>query len=59
MNLTQNDKIDQIKNETLVVGVDIGKENNYARALDNRGRELKEHINLKTQEKASALLING
>lgn len=44
MNFTQNDKIEQIKNETLVVGVDIGKENNYARALDNRGRELKKHI---------------
>ena len=27
MNFTQNDKIEQIKNETLVVGVDIGKEN--------------------------------
>ena len=44
MNLTHNDKIEQIKDETLVVGVDIGKETNYARALDNRGRELKKHV---------------
>lgn len=44
MNFTQNDKIEQIKFETLVVGVDIGKETNYARALDYRGRELKKLI---------------
>jgi transposase len=44
MNFTQNDKIEQIKNETLVVGVDIGKETNFARVLDYRGRELKKLI---------------
>jgi hypothetical protein len=33
MNFTQNDKIEQIKNETLVVRVDMGKETNFARAL--------------------------
>lgn len=44
MNLTQNDKIEQIKNETLVVRVDIDKENHYTRAFDNRDRELKKYI---------------
>ncbi len=44
MNFTQNDKIEQIKNETLVVGVDIGKETNFARTLDYRGRELKKLV---------------
>ena len=39
MKRTQNEKILQIKNETLVVGIDIGKENHYARAFDNRGIE--------------------
>jgi len=39
MKRTQNEKILQIKNETLVVGVDIGKETHYARAFDNRGIE--------------------
>lgn len=39
MKHTQNDKILQIKNETLVVGIDIGKETHYARAFDNRGIE--------------------
>ena len=40
MKCTQNEKILQIKNETLVVGIDIGKEMHYARAFDYRGIEL-------------------
>jgi transposase len=40
MKRTQNEKILQIKNETLVVGIDIGKDTHYARAFDNRGIEL-------------------
>ncbi|ATW26723.1 IS110 family transposase [Candidatus Formimonas warabiya] len=40
MKRTQNEKILQIKNETLVVGIDIGKNNHYARAFDYRGMEL-------------------
>ncbi len=37
---TQNEKISQIKIETLVVGIDIGKETHYARAFDYRVLEL-------------------
>ena len=40
MKNTQNEKISQIKIETLVVGIDIGKETHYARAFDYRGIEL-------------------
>lgn len=40
MKRTQNEKILQIKIETLVVGIDIGKETHYARAFDYRGIEL-------------------
>jgi len=40
MKRNQNEKISQIKNETLVVGIDIGKETHYARAFDYRGIEL-------------------
>lgn len=40
MKYTQNEKILQMKTETLVVGIDIGKETHYARAFDNRGIEL-------------------
>ena len=39
MKFTQNERILQIKNETLVVGIDIGKESHYARAFDHRGIE--------------------
>ena len=37
MNYTQNQKIMQVKNETLVVGVDIAKHTHVARAQDYRG----------------------
>lgn len=40
MKYTQNEKLMQIKNETLIVGVDIGSETHYARAFDYRGIEL-------------------
>jgi transposase len=40
MKRTQNEKILQIKHQTLVVGIDIGKETHYARAFDFRGIEL-------------------
>ena len=40
---TQNDKIEQVTEKTLVVGVDIGSTKQYARAFDYRGREL-DHV---------------
>lgn len=40
MNFTQNEKISQVTNETLVVGIDISSENHYVRAFDWRGIEL-------------------
>lgn len=40
MNYTQNHKIAQVTENTLVVGVDIGSEQHYARAFDWRGMEL-------------------
>jgi transposase len=39
MNCTQNEKLLQITPETLVVGVDIGSEYHFARAIDFRGYE--------------------
>ena len=36
MNLTQNDRLNQVTAETLVVGVDIGSQMHYARAFDWR-----------------------
>lgn len=40
MKYTQNAKILQVTNETLIVGVDIASEIHYARAFDNRGLEI-------------------
>ncbi|WP_026906195.1 IS110 family transposase [Paucisalibacillus globulus] len=37
MNYKQNEKINQLTEETLIVGVDIAKERHVARAQDNRG----------------------
>lgn len=44
MNNKQNQKIMQITSETIVVGVDIGSEENYARAFDYRGIELSKKV---------------
>ena len=40
MDYTQNIKIAQVTEKTLVVGVDIGSETNFARAFNWRGQEL-------------------
>lgn len=40
MNYTQNRKIMQVTETTLVVGVDIGSQYHYARAFDWRGIEI-------------------
>ena len=40
MNYKQNEKINQVKESTLVVGIDIGSTKQYARAFDWRGIEL-------------------
>lgn len=40
MSITQNEKISQVSETTLVVGIDISSETHYARAFDFRGREV-------------------
>ena len=44
MNYTQNKKIAQVTDATMVVGIDIGRQMHYARAFDNRGRELTKRV---------------
>lgn len=39
MKYTQNDRINQITDDTLIIGVDIASDTHYARAFDNRGIE--------------------
>lgn len=40
MKSTQNKKIQQVKETTLVVGIDVGSEKHYFRAFNWRGIEL-------------------
>lgn len=44
MNYTQNEKIDQVIDTTMVVGLDIGSQIHYVRAFDNRGREVTKRV---------------
>lgn len=44
MNYTQNEKIEQVTEKTLVLGVDIGSLEHYVRAFDWRGRELTKKV---------------
>ena len=44
MNYTQNSKIAQVTEKTLVVGVDIGSETNFSRAFNWRGQELSQKV---------------
>ena len=44
MNYTQNEKIEQVTDTTLAVGIDIGSQLHYARTFDNRGRELTKKV---------------
>lgn len=39
MNFTQNNRLSQVTADTLVVGVDIGSQDHYARGFDWRGFE--------------------
>lgn len=44
MNYTQHEKIEQVTDTTKVVGIDIGSQIHYARAFDNRGRNLRKEF---------------
>jgi transposase len=51
MKYTQNFKIMQITERTLIVGVDIAKKKHYARAFDWRGIELSKVISFRTDKR--------
>ena len=44
MNYTQNEKIAQVTETTLVIGIDVGSEFHYARAFDWRGYEYSKKV---------------
>lgn len=60
MNYTQNNKISQVDNKTLVVGIDIGSDFNYARCFDWRGIEFtKKHSVSRIPDRAIKIIMNG
>ncbi len=58
MNYTQNEKIMQVKNSTLVVGVDIAKNKHAARAFDFRGIEYDKAIFFENNEAGFKKLLH-
>lgn len=44
MNYTQNEKIEQVTDTSMVVGVDIGSQTHYAWVFDDRERELTKRV---------------
>lgn len=44
MNYTQNKKIEQVTADTLIIGIDIVSDFNYASAFDRRGVEVAKRV---------------
>ena len=62
MKYSQNERILQITEETLIVGVDVGSQTHYARAFDFRGIELGKLIKLNNNMSGFSLFkawVNG
>lgn len=49
MNCTQNERINQVKEDTIIIGIDIASELHYARAFDWRGIELGKVISFENE----------
>ncbi|WP_079527766.1 IS110 family transposase [Halobacillus hunanensis] len=44
MDFTQNERLAQINEQTLIIGVDVAKHKHVARAIDDRGRDLSKRL---------------
>lgn len=44
MDFTQNERLDQITENTLIIGIDVAKHKHVARAIDDRGRDLAKRL---------------
>jgi len=44
MDFTQNNRLEQITDETLIIGIDVAKHKHVARAIDDRGRDLAKRL---------------
>lgn len=44
MDFTQNNRLEQITDKTLIIGIDVAKDKHVARAIDDRGRDLAKRL---------------
>ncbi|WP_255259758.1 IS110 family transposase [Lentibacillus sp. CBA3610] len=44
MDFTQNERLAQITEKTLIIGIDVAKKKHVARAIDDRGRDLAKRL---------------
>ncbi|SFD76725.1 Transposase, partial [Lentibacillus persicus] len=58
MNYNRNEKIRQITEETLIVGIDIAKKKHVARAQDDRGIDLGKRLVFENNISGFERLIN-
>jgi len=53
MNNGQNEKIKAITEKTIIIGIDIAKDEHWARITDNRGVELSKPIKINNSNPAN------
>lgn len=58
MKYTQNEKILQVTEDTLIAGVDIAKESHYARAFDYRGVEYGKYLRFENNREGMTEFLN-
>ena len=58
MNFKQNQKINQVTEKTLVVGIDIAKRTHFACFVDERGRVLQKSFSVSQSRDGFELFIN-
>jgi len=44
MDFTQNERLNQMTEKTLIIGIDVTKHKHVARAIDDRGRDLAKRL---------------
>jgi len=59
MKTNQNKKLEQITPKTLIVGMDMAKENHYARITDYRGKDLINPIKINNSKHGFENLLVG
>lgn len=58
MDFTQNNRLAQVNNQTLIVGVDVAKKKHVARAIDDRGKDLAKRLVFANSLKGFNQLLN-